>query len=366
MKRFRRVTSILISAALMLGCVGFSASAEQSNLTPAEQYAVYVDSLDWASYETHDEMVEAAQIPVNLLNQMTTNDLVDALMNYPLLIDLNLFNTKREGFERVYQDFNGLRALLEKDDGAMKLVERYENTSIANGHMRSTNLENAIIVPRFLESLLAQNEIISTLSETQESELLKTVEEKCEQKSASPFYSGTINTFYETLAENSGVTPLMDYTTIVLTPKQTAVQVIWREYEFTSYEITEINRQTEMAYPNATRVKNASRRYNCHSYAWYSTSDYYIMDEPQQVKYMSDGSYVKTTVANGRKAYYYAGSHSAIVTTVRYDGTYRVTGKWGTESGVYEHAPNYGPYDWHNPDHTGDPSILAITFWRLA
>ncbi|PWL72903.1 MAG: hypothetical protein DBY25_01460 [Clostridiales bacterium] len=59
-KRFRGITSALLSAALMLSCIGFSVSAEQSTLSPDEQYIAMMAKIDWGQFEDHIQMVDAA------------------------------------------------------------------------------------------------------------------------------------------------------------------------------------------------------------------------------------------------------------------------------------------------------------------
>ena len=109
----------------MFGCVGFSASEEQSNLSPAEQYAAYIDSLDWPSYDNHIDMTEAAQIPEYILNQMSTEDLIEAMLIYPLNMDLMAWDTYEQGFEAVSSYFNGLQELLTREDRTQNSLPKW-------------------------------------------------------------------------------------------------------------------------------------------------------------------------------------------------------------------------------------------------
>ena len=65
---------------LLMSCVGFSATAEETSLTPAEQYAAYVDSLDWPSYDNHIDMVNAAQIPTHILDVYKRQHLIQVIV----------------------------------------------------------------------------------------------------------------------------------------------------------------------------------------------------------------------------------------------------------------------------------------------
>ncbi|WP_442256788.1 hypothetical protein [Vagococcus salmoninarum] len=56
-------------------------------------------------------------------------------------------------------------------------------------------------------------------------------------------------------------------------------------------------------YPKTSRLTSATKLFNCHSYAWYSSNtstNKYWLNAP--TKYISDGSYKKQTgFKNGRK-----------------------------------------------------------------
>ncbi|MGI5895455.1 MAG: hypothetical protein ACOX6U_00735 [Oscillospiraceae bacterium] len=339
----KRLIALAVSFVLLIGCVGFTASAEDTNLAPIEQYKAYIDSLDWASYQTHNEMVEAAQIPNNLLNQMSTSDLVEAVMNYPLIVNLVMYSTYQKGFERIVQDFNGMQELLSKGDGAQKLFEYYNSIPIMSVNTRSSINEEIILNPWFAEIMLAQNEFIEQFSYTEQENVIAIINEKHEQKQSSPeIYSGTSVGFYEATMENNNISTY-DYTTTVYTRKGSPVPVVVVSYHFTPLEVSNLNKKTDAAYPNAVRVGNACNQYNCHSYAWYSQSEsngYWL--EPNNVyRFINDGSYYKTYARVGAVVKYLSDDHSAVVTAVSGNHASWVRSKWG-KAGIYVHTPDYG------------------------
>ena len=79
----------------------------------------------------------------------------------------------------------------------------------------------------------------------------------------------------------------------VYTPNNTQVSTWDRtNEEFTSSEIATANNYISNHYPNASFLANASKIYNCHSYAWYMQSSQYNfhwMDSPSN--YVLDNSY---------------------------------------------------------------------------
>ena len=109
-------------------------------------------------------------------------------------------------------------------------------------------------------------------------------------------------------------------------------------------------------YPNATKLRSASFKYNCHSYAWYSTSssNTWWMNDPTE--YMSDGSYTRSySPATYQKVYYPnpGNEHSGVITSIS-GSNITVTSKWGA-FGLYRHAEMDCPYF----------SMYLNTYWSV-
>lgn len=118
--------------------------------------------------------------------------------------------------------------------------------------------------------------------------------------------------------------------------------------EFSKTEIDQENTYQDSVYPNASRQRSASGKYNCHSYAWYSTSssnniwiaynDNYTSDPYYSIVAIGNRLTVPINVAIGSKVNYPSDGHSAIV----YSSS-KLISKWG-DYGLYIHAPGYCPY----------------------
>lgn len=107
--------------------------------------------------------------------------------------------------------------------------------------------------------------------------------------------------------------------------------------------------------------------YNCHSYAWYSTSSANKVWIPDPSIYMTDGSYTKKGSASATCKVFVKndgtetseidglilGDHSGIVNSVS-GRTIVVTSKWGA-LGLYKHNVANSPY---SGDHT------TYTYWK--
>lgn len=64
----------------------------------------------------HGERVLAPQIPEEVFNQMTTDELVTTVLNYPCFIDMIFYDIYQEEFEIVRDNFNCLQILLNSEN----------------------------------------------------------------------------------------------------------------------------------------------------------------------------------------------------------------------------------------------------------
>ncbi|MCI8408652.1 MAG: hypothetical protein HFJ09_05195 [Lachnospiraceae bacterium] len=359
-------------------------------------YPITEDSKEWATFEEHNEMIAACNVPEELLKDMKTEELVNLMLDYPLLGDLKLYDDLNSGFNIMAQNSNILKELLRREDGASKLLDAYCNHEL----MKETNkidkileiskesstacidiinnkkynsvvdeMQDSITENVFLETALAQKTIIEDLDCQEEDELAEEAIKKMEDKANSEIYAEVATTIYDVAKENDCADKLGDvvvetnqhednvkanseYLT-VKTPKGTRVIVYAYAYYGEANRIADTN-YVKKNYPNATIKGPATNQYNCHSYAWYkqSTANKYWMNNPWA--YYHDGSYSFTgTAKTGERIVYFDHSaaekdvvpmaiHSGIIYSVS-GNTVKVKSKWGCAPLVI-HKKNYSPY----------------------
>ena len=67
-----------------------------------------------------------AQVPEDVLERMSTEELVDVVLRSPFLMHLYAFSSYAEGAESISRDFNGMRELLTREDRAKYFWDAYE------------------------------------------------------------------------------------------------------------------------------------------------------------------------------------------------------------------------------------------------
>jgi len=91
----------------------------------AYDFPVKPGTEEWKTFQTHNEMLKACQIPERILNNMSTAALVETVLNYPLLLDMMAYNNIQYGFDQVASRFNGLQELLNREDNGTEIKTRY-------------------------------------------------------------------------------------------------------------------------------------------------------------------------------------------------------------------------------------------------
>lgn len=359
------------------------------------EYPVTENSDEWASFETHDEMVAACNIPEELLEKMSTEELVDLMLDYPLLGDLRLYENLNEGFYCLSQKSNVLAEILKREDGSQALLVAYDNLELIKENSEIDNMleevneksnscldivndvkysetieeiSDSLKEDTFLEVALAQDDVIENLNETELEVLSYVANEKVEEKANSNIYSACATIIYDVAEENDCSEEFDDvvrietndvssdkvvgnsYSTTVKTPKGSKVTVSVNDYYGIANELADA-KYVKTYYPKAKIVAPATNQYNCHSYAWYkqSTTNKYWMNNPG--KYMTDGSYARVgskPTATGQKVCYIQYPltnpyiHSGIVYSIK-GSTIKIKSKWGSCPLVI-HNVKYSPY----------------------
>lgn len=327
-------------------------------------YQLTPNSKEWGTYETKNEILEQIQIPSNKLYSMTTEALLDTVLNYPYILDYNVFNNMEDAFKTFYNDFNGFRELLSRKDLTEILIKKYKNSEIMSDECYALAektsikdkmaLSKCFFITSTLEFLLICDEMQNgRFTEQQRKDILEISMIKNASKIDSKLYSenSCLYAKYNKAKANATIQKAggIYINSSVLTPKKSKVPTLYNRFpELSKSEKEQLYNNLKNEYPKAKYLSEATVKYNCHSYAWYSQSpsNKHWMNNP--ALYMSDGSYYKAggSPRTGMKAFWINGSHSGIVTSINYSGgthTYYVTSKWGM-CGLYEHGIWNCPY----------------------
>ena len=329
------------------------------------EYQFPVDTSDtevWESLDSHEEMLDTCNIPDEVLKKMSTEELLNLVLEYPLLIDITAYDSWNDGLEALAEDFNGIRELLNREDGAEQLLDAYCECEISDDE-KKTDFTQVLDV-EFIEAALAQEDVLEQLDEEQLEQLSDEVEEKYEDKSNNEMYKTFEGSMYENMYENetldlidatcvledSGTSELCSRQIVIYTKKGKPVPAYLQDESLSAQQIKNINKKYKKAYPKATFVSGSTSKYNCHSYAWYKTStkNSYWINSP--ATFIKEAKLIgKKPTKKGQKAVWINAAsksyyeHSGIVYSYSSGSSFLIQSKWG-KAPLMRHKANYSPY----------------------
>ncbi len=355
MKKF---FSVLLSA-LMLVTISMTAMAAENTKNDDTPYSfpIIPGSSEWESFTTKQEMLDVCQIPEEKLANMTTEALLETVMNYPLIRDYIAFNSYKDACNVMSKDFNGFNELFSREDVTSVILSKYSSAHVVSANDLDTVDPASFLEPSTIEYLIVCDEIKNGEITGNEAELFAEIHaEKSFDRSVAEIYS-IQSEVYSTYKSTETVTKAGETWTAVSsgtvkTPKGSNVPEVYkRSPEMTTAEKNNTNNDIANRYPRATRIAQPTVKYNCHSYAWYSRSTsnpYWIGAYHGPSIYTTDGSYSRysSTPRSGMKAWYNGGEHSGISIGAKMEygaQVHYVESKWGM-CGVYQHPYSYCPY----------------------
>lgn len=145
------------------------------------------DPAVWRTYNSLEEMMNACQLPQEMLEAMSTESLIQTLMNHPLFFIYSAYNNELDGVNVILDNFNGFKELQNRVDAAEKVIDYYSATDV--GSMVRATADNSrkskdltIYHLDFLELVIATKKIPDILSSKNTSRLNEVMNEKYEAK----------------------------------------------------------------------------------------------------------------------------------------------------------------------------------------
>jgi hypothetical protein len=217
----------------------------QSHNQPYD-FPVRPGTTEWKHLKTSQEMIDACQIPDDIIKDMSTNDLVNLCITYPLLGDMLFASNLQVGFDHLSKIFNGLQELTQREDAGIEMLKAYTAFSLDdfnNGIM--SGVTNPFL-DMCLDILMAQPVFLESLNKDQQVELLRVSLIRLDERKAlgDSFYrqKTTAAILYRLLALNStnfnmtspveddSYSPLGDYFILVNSDAIDSIRVKARGY----------------------------------------------------------------------------------------------------------------------------------------
>lgn len=264
MKKF--ISALLVIGfmfAIILPCfaVGDIVADDTVEFITSYQYPITVESAEWNKYSV-SEKVEMLKISDDKLAEMTDEQLIQAIADYPYLVDIYAYgDSVEDGIAVARKYFSALDELLSRDTGVDSLATY--GVQLANSKYKAyqvSSTENADV------DLFTSKALMNILKATDVS----------------------------IVSENSSIVfaTTNHESKYIYTVDGNPVLVYLLEEGHTEEQHSEADDRMEEVY-GVTLISPGSCLYNCHSYAWYapSTSNHYWIDDP--TPYMEGETYVR-------------------------------------------------------------------------
>lgn len=157
MKRAKAAVAVLLFAPLLFCPRGAVPTEDPPAVEYVSIYPVQPDDPEWAALTSASEMLAACRVPAEVIDALSTPQLVEAVLDYPMRIYIILFDDYQTGLEVLEGQCDALAALMEREDAASAIVARLEQPRTRAG----TSMEELTLLiiasdPRIEQQLTAE------------------------------------------------------------------------------------------------------------------------------------------------------------------------------------------------------------------
>lgn len=335
-KRLIKITGVLIAVAFVIntGMVGvprdveahgnestglFSDVSDATDDTAEEwSYSEIFNKNDFQNLQLKDQYA-LIDVPNEYIIDVSDEKLIMYVVNFPYLVDAFAYDNPKQGVNHVCKICSALAELLKKDNAETLIYDALNNLQ---KYISEDNVQGeyaASVAETFLRTLIEVKFDSQEKSAFTETRSLVSVTRK---------FAGTNGTFYNTTYYNSGTYTL------------NGVSVNCNNYssgDLTSTQKQQVNTAFENTHSSWTRLQSASTKYNCHSYAFYSTASgnsywisnpsaiynslYYLVGSGVVNPHVGDKAVLRGSYVYDEFGVYHNAIHSANVISAGYSPT---------------------------------------------
>jgi hypothetical protein len=137
-----------------------------------------------ATGKSFEETIEIYKIPDQVLQCISTDGLVQTCISYPEMRMVWTRNSLQQGIDYIENICNGFEELWRREDKFYAIIDLYKLLDFERDWTKYSDLENGSYVSNIIyhEIIIAQNEILQDLTDSQKIELFELVLEKLKLK----------------------------------------------------------------------------------------------------------------------------------------------------------------------------------------
>jgi len=179
----------------------FNIGSYSQQLKNGWNYPVKPGTEDWNNLKTEDERIAAMQIPFEILENMSSEELAFTCANFPLFGYYTAFDTPQDGIDIMFYRFNLFRFACKKKETISILVDLYKDAGIEGWNKNKTLINNDYwtLKYNYLEYLIAQKDLLTNLDDKTKNDLIEIAKGKISEKLKSDSFnsiSGISSSYY--------------------------------------------------------------------------------------------------------------------------------------------------------------------------
>ena len=157
MKRAKAADAVLLFELILFCPRGAVPTEDPPAVEYVSIYPVQPDDPKWAELTSASEMLAACRVPAEVIGALSTPQLVEAVLDYPMRIYILLFDDYQTGLEVLEGQCDALVALMEREDAASAIAARLRRPETRMG----TSMEELALLiiasdPRIERQLTAE------------------------------------------------------------------------------------------------------------------------------------------------------------------------------------------------------------------
>lgn len=162
---------LLIMLFSLVGVCSFGQKVTDADFT----YPIKPGEDKWEKMYSVQERIASLQIPENVLPKISTERLLDICLDYPYLVDVMFYDDFQKGIEVLRSNFNGFDELLNRKDLGKYVLAKDKKFPLELDEIKD---KSEIEKGKFsfqcfvLELILAQDNVLTSLNNNEEKELL--------------------------------------------------------------------------------------------------------------------------------------------------------------------------------------------------
>jgi len=137
---------------------------------------------EWGQLRTEQERIAAVQVPEDILEKLSAEELVRLTLTFPAFGHFGAFNTSQEGFYVMLSRYNIFQHLLSRNDVGGPLIRAYKDAGMEGFRTLPYSNEFWNLRLYYIELLLSQREILQSLTQEEKLELITEARLKFDEK----------------------------------------------------------------------------------------------------------------------------------------------------------------------------------------